>query len=368
MTPIRTVAILGAGHGGVAAAADLTRRGYDVSLHARRADRLAPLQAHGGVDVRGVHEGFVPLARLTTDIAEAVSGADLILLVVPSVAHHDYAAALAPHVRPEIPILLDPGHTGGGLHFLAALRGAGYRGEVDIAETITLTYICRMTAPTTVEIYSTTKNLGFAALPGRRTAALHALLKPLFPELVAYSSVIETGLANINAIFHPPGMLMNAGWIEHTAGGFRFYAEGITESVGRVVAAVDLERLAIARAFGVPARTFLDIFHGAGLTTEAARASGSIARACRESAPNRTIRAPGTLDHRYVHEDVGFGLTALSTFGRLAGVPTPVIEAQITLASAATGVDYLKGGLTLAAMGLTDVTRDTLLSHLHDGL
>lgn len=366
--PIKTVAVLGAGHGGAAACADLARRGFSVRLHARRPEKLAPIRERGGLDVRGVHEGFVKLTHLTTDIAEAVSGADLIMLVVPSVAHESYAAALVPHISPRVPILLNPGHTGGGLHFLHSLRRAGYGGPVDIGETVTLTYICRLAGPATVEIYSYTKKLGFAALPGRKIDELHARLKPLYPELVAKTSVIETGLSNINAIFHPPGMLMNAGWIEHTQGGFLFYAEGITDTVGRVVSAIDAERLAIAQALGVPARPFLDVFHGAGLTTEAARASGSVSRACRESAPNKTIKSPSTLDHRYVHEDVGFGLVAFSAFGSLAGVSTPVIDSHVTLASAAMGIDFWKTGLTLEKMGLEDVRKDDLLKSVAEGM
>ena len=58
---------------------------------------------------------------------------------------------------------------------------------------------------------------------------------------------------------------MNAGWIEHTGGDFLFYREGITESVGRVTAAVNSERMAIARALGLPAITFLEAFYRAGL-------------------------------------------------------------------------------------------------------
>src|SRR6202035_4255073 len=93
---IRTVAVLGAGHGGCAAAADLGRRGFGVRLHARSAERLAPLRARGGIEARGVHQGLVPVDLMTTDLAEAVRGADLIMLVVPSVAHEPYAQALAP--------------------------------------------------------------------------------------------------------------------------------------------------------------------------------------------------------------------------------------------------------------------------------
>ena len=72
---IRTIAVLGAGHGGCAAAADLTRRGFRVRLHARSAARLAPLRERGGVEARGVQQGFVRLTELTTDIAEALDGA-----------------------------------------------------------------------------------------------------------------------------------------------------------------------------------------------------------------------------------------------------------------------------------------------------
>lgn len=364
---VQTVAVLGAGHGGCAAAVDLTRRGYRVRLHARGAGRLAPLRERGGLETRGVHSGFVPLGEMTTDVAEAVEGADLLMLVVPSVGHEHYARALAPLLRPDRPVFLNPGHTGGGLEFVHALRRAGYRDDVQTCETVTLTYICRMEGPATVAIYSYTRHLRFAAFPGRHADRLFSLLTPLFPEIVQASSVLETGLMNMNAVFHPPGMLMNAGWIEATGGDFLFYREGITEAVGRVVSAVDAERVRVARALGIPTIPFLDAFLQAGLTTPEARASGSVARACRESAPNRTIKSPASLDDRYVHEDVGYGLVPMAALGRLAGVPTPTIDALVHLASAATGIPYGERGLTLEKMGLEGRRPDTLARFLMDG-
>ena len=365
--PIQRIAILGAGHGGCAAAADLTRRGFEVRLHARREDRLKPLREAGGIVARGVQQGLVPIAMLTTDVAEAVDNADLIMLVVPSVAHAHYARALAPLLAPDRPVFLDPGHTGGGLHFVHELRQAGYRDAVMTCETVTLTYICRMEGPATVGIYSYTRNLKFSAFPGSRAEALFAALHPVFPEIVLASSVLETALANMNAVFHPPGMLMNAGWIESTGGNFLFYKEGMTEAIGRVVSAVDAERMAIAKALGIPAVTFLESFFGAGLTTREAMASGSVARACRESAPNATIKSPSSLDHRYVHEDVGYGLVPMAALGRLAGVPTPTIDALIGLMSRAVGIDYAATGLTLAKMGLDGQAPATLPGFLHEG-
>jgi opine dehydrogenase len=349
---IKTVAVLGAGHGGCAAAADLGRRGYGVRLHARSAERLGPLRERGGIEARGVVTGVVPVDLITTDLGAAVRGADLIMLVVPSVAHAPYARALAPLIADGQPLFLNPGHTGGGLHFLHELRRAGYRGRVASCETVTLTYITRMEGPATVNIYSYTTRLRFAALPGRNAEAMFALIKPLYPNIVQATSVLETGLGNINAIFHPPGMIMNAGWIERRRGDFLFYREGITQAVGRVTAAVDAERVAVAKALGVPALPFLDIFHEAGLTTAAARESRDIARACEESEPNRTIKAPPSLDHRYIHEDVGYGLVPMAELGRLAGVATPTIDSLITLAGLALGIDYRASGLTLERLGL----------------
>ena len=143
--------------------------------------------------------------------------------------------------------------------------------------------------------------------------------------------------------------------------------EGVTEAVGRVTKAVDDERLAVAAALDIPSVSFLEAFFRAGLTTRDALESGSIRRACEESAPNATIRSPSSLNHRYVHEDVGYGLVPFSAFGRLASVPTPAIDALVTLANHAVGRDFWKTGLTLEKMGLASVDKSRISSFLENG-
>jgi opine dehydrogenase len=349
---IRRIAILGAGHGGYAAAADLTRLGFDVVLQSRNPERLDPIRERGGIEMHGIHEAFVPVRRLTLSVAEAVNECDLIMLVVPSPAVGDYARELAPLMTPQRMVLINPGHTGGGLHFVKAMRDAGYHGEVRTAETVTLTYICRSTAPATISLYSYTKNLAFAGFPGRYAQTLFEAMRQIYPQLELATSPLETALTNINATFHPPGMLMNAGWIEHSGGEFLFYREGITESIGRVIAAIDTERMALAEALDVPRRSFVEAFHRAGLTTREAMESGDIARACRESAANRAVKSPPSLRHRYIYEDVGYGLVPMAALGRLAGVPTPAMDLMIDLANLAISADLRRDGLTLEKMGL----------------
>ena len=113
-----------------------------------------------------------------------------------------------------------------------------------------------------------------------------------FPNVILAENVLETGLSNINAIMHPAGMLGNAGWIEKSGGDFYYYREGITPSIAAWIEEVDGERLEIVKRLGLKPLRFVDIFYQAGLTSEEARASGSIYRAIHESEPNRTIKSP----------------------------------------------------------------------------
>jgi hypothetical protein len=74
----QTIAIIGAGNGGCAAAAQLVQRGFDVRLYGRSTRTIEPLSAIGGVEYEGaLGEGFAPLALITNDAGAAIAGADL---------------------------------------------------------------------------------------------------------------------------------------------------------------------------------------------------------------------------------------------------------------------------------------------------
>ena len=98
-----------------------------------------------------------------------------------------------------------------------------------------------------------------------------------------------------------------------------------------------------------------------------ARDSGSAYEAVHNSEPNFTIKSPPSLDHRYIREDVGYGLVPMAEIGRLLGIATPVMDALITLASTALGDDFRSEGLTLAKMGLKGVSAEQFPALLADG-
>ena len=209
-----------------------------------------------------------------------------------------------------------------------------------------------MPQPARVEIYRRTTNLRCAAFPGKAGTELVKEIGEIYPNVILADNVLETGFSNINAIMHPAGMLGNAGWIEKTGGDFYYYRDGITPGIASWIEAIDKERLEIVERLGLKPIRFVDVFHQAGLTSDEARGSGSVYRAIHESEPNRTIKSPPKLDHRYLNEDVGYGLVPMAEIGRMMSVATPVIDALITLASVVNGQDYRRSGLTRRKNGL----------------
>jgi opine dehydrogenase len=366
---IRDVAILGAGNGGCAAAADLGNRGYRIRLFNRSAERLAGIRDRGGIELVGAAgEAFVEIPVVTTDLAEAVGGADLVMPTVPISTHPYFAAGLAPLLEADQVVFLNPGHMGGGLFMAHELHRLTGRTDVRICETSTLTYGCRMQGPATVKIMARMTNLPFAAFPGRDTAALHEFVSPLYPDIVPATNVLETGFMDINAVEHPPQIICNAGWLEHTKGDYLFYYEGTTPGVARVIEALDGERLALAAAAGVPTRPFVEVFHAFGYTSAHAAAVGSAYVALQESEPNRWVKGPPTLDHRYINEDVGWGLVPWSEMGRSFGVPTPTMDALIVIGGVLNGRDYRAEGLTLERLGIAGMAPSEIRRYLEAGI
>jgi len=199
------------------------------------------------------------------------------------------------------------------------------------------------------------------------------VVKAVFPSVVPSLNVLETGLLNLNAMEHPPGMLLNAGWIEFTHGDFCFYSQGITPSVARVIQAVDDERLQVVKAlnrkagFSMKEMTFIEYFHQAGFTSLRAVQANDMYMALQDSEPNKPIKAPNSLQHRYVDEDVGFGLVPIYCFGEMAGVEMPATKLMIDLACLERGVNYWEQGLTLEKMGLKGVPANRLAEYLEEG-
>lgn len=364
-SPVKNIAIFGAGGGGTSAAAHLTTLGFSIRLYSQDETALAPLRDSGGIDyLAPFGDGFAAIPVITSDAAEAMAGADLVMIVSPAHLHEKWVAAAAPHLTAEQILFISPGHT--LLLIPRVLREHGIEHPV-FCETATLPYLCRRIEPTKCRISRVSEFMVFGAFPGCETARLFDVVKTVYPSVQRFANVLETVFPYGNAIHHPPTTLCNAGRIEATGGDFRHYYDGITPAVGRLIDAVDRERLAVAEALGAATMPFVELFYRMSYTTRAARETGLAYEAFHQSEPDRWIMAPTQLDHRYFLEDVPYGQMIYSELGRIAGVETPTIDHIIRLASIALGRDLRADGMTLERMGLGGLGKDEFLHILENG-
>jgi opine dehydrogenase len=357
------VAIVGTGIGGTELAGYLGLNGRRVRVHDVRPEAVSGIRRRGGLEVSGITSGFAPVERATTDVAEALDGATLIAVTTLNNDHRAVAEALAPRLRDGQTVCLMPGYVGGALELRRSLDQLGCRADVKLGEIDNFPFTGAILGPAAVRLASLKRRLHVAALPASDGPAVVELVRQALPPAALATSVFQTGLGTMNPILHVPGMLGNQGRLD-AGEPFQFYGAGITPSVARVIDALDGERMALARAFGVEVPTIRGWLAGTyGL--EGDDLYHLIQRLHREVFKDSP--APSTLDARYVTEDVPYGLVPTAELGRLAGVPTPIADALIAVASVALGRDFRREGRTLARMGLEglslEAARATVASH-----
>lgn len=341
------VCVLGAGAGGMAMAAHLAITGCKVNLFNRNQERLLPVLARGGISTTGEVEGFASLNLATSDPAEALKGADIAMVVVPATAHRSIAETIAPHLEDGQIVVLNPGRTGGAIEVAKIIRDRNPGVRVYVSEAQTLLYASRVTNPGQVHIFRIKNSVPLATLPAYEIPDVLPVIRKPLPQFVPGDNVLKTSLDNVGAVFHPAITILNAARIEDTHGDFDYYIEGVTKSVAHVLESVDQERVNVAAALGIrchSAREWLYLAYNAAGTT--------LLDAIRANPGYVGIKAPRTIQHRYITEDVPASLVPIASIGEMLGVPTPGIRALILMASVMHGVDYWAEGRTIDRLGI----------------
>mgnify|MGYP001816612555 FL=1 len=331
------IAVLGAGAGGTTVAFDCAAHGHEVRLFdfPQFGDNIAAISKRGGIQAEGDISGFAAVAYAGHDIDRALYGAELIYVVGPAFATEPFGEAVAGKLVPDQTVIVTPGSCGGALAFKRAAGLAVEDESIRVAETHTLHYAVRLTEPGHVHVFLKLKagNL-LAALPGSETDSILEMISDVYPSMEPARNVIQTSLQNANPVIHPAVSLCNAARIEGE-GDFLFYEEGVSDSVGRLIESVDRERIAIGKRLGIEVFSDPEMGLRQGYMLENNYGSGY-----REAPGFLGITAQPRLDHRYINEDVGYGLVFMSRLGRQVGVATPTIDSIIRLASVLMNRDY----------------------------
>lgn len=362
------ICIIGGGNGAFAAASDMALRGHQVSLFEMPefGAGIKAIQEKGGIQCKclpsnQLKEGFAKLHKITTDVTEAFVDSDVIFVITPATAHENIAKTISPHIHEDQILVLSPANFGGSIRFRDALLANGCSEKTRVAEFDCMMYATRKTGPDSCWIRGYKHNMGCAVFPSKYTEEVYERLKRIYPTLVKRDNVLITGISNINSIGHPACMLGNISILD---GGQAPLMNSIkTESVAKIRRALDNERMQL-RSIGLNLTPLPDIYQSYYAYQGA---TGTPDEAWRFNPIYVDSKFPTSWSHRYLTEDIPFGLVPMEELLDQYNLPHPVMTACINLAELLCDQDFRATGMKLSSCHLKGLTQEELLQYMETG-
>lgn len=330
----KSVTIIGGGHQGLAMAAHLSLNQVDCYLWNRTKENIQAVLDTKQIVCKGIVDDVAKIKHVSTDVSECLQ--KVIMVTTPSSAHRNIAKLLAPYMDETYTVVLNPGRTFGALDFEKSLRIYGCKSMPVIAETQTIVYTCRRSSKNEVTILALKENIPLAALNKDNTQkVLEVLPECIAKNFVAAKSYVQTSMGNVGMILHCAPVLMNVGWIENEKVDFKYYYEGISFTVAKLLEKIDTERLSVAAAMGYPVESV-----SAWLERTYQTHGDNLFERLQNNVYYNSIDAPLSVNHRYLEEDVPNGLVPLESAGIAFGIATPYTTLIIDFANAVMERDY----------------------------
>ena len=345
------VAVVGAGPMGCATAAFLAAHGHRVAIWAPRTARLQQHAGKGRVTCVGGLSDTFSFDVLPDPVA--VSDFEVVVICLPGNAYADVLAPLNHIWRTGQTIIVSGALSLCPLWIQESTRANSQ--SVQVAGWSTTATTAHFRHDGALHVNPLRERIDMAALGQPDTESALSLCQILLGERFASAeNLLVTTLANINPIAHAAEVIPNLTRMELGEAWPLFGC--FTPVVGRMAEDLDQERLAVARAFAfdLPSlrQHYSRSYHipEAPLHTMAAHIHG------KGMGPN----GPILLEHRYVMEDVPFGMVFLEALAQLVRVETPVLSSSITLLASAYGRDFRAESFLMEALSLATADAPSL--------
>jgi opine dehydrogenase len=349
------VGIAGTGAIALASAAWLRQAGHGVTLwspggQGAEALRTQPLEA-GGVQPCTV------TVEVANDAAQLCHVSDVLLLALPVNGHKHVMDALLPFLRDGQTVIVSSMASLSSLYLYESARRASK--QVTVASFGTTVLTARRESATQVKVMTRRKAVGVSALPSSSLSQAIDLCAALFGDgFFPQQNTLASALANVNPQSHGPLAVFNWTRIERAENWPQYHC--MTPGVARAIEALDLERRAVAKAFGIELGPIEEHF-ARSFGTESTRLEDIAAELhAKRGGPPGPVRT----DTRYLTEDMPYGLAFVEALGRIAGVPTPATRTIVDAASLVNGADYRRENDLLEPLGLARETVAGLLARL----
>jgi opine dehydrogenase len=352
------IAIVGAGNAARSLACVLSGRGFYPHFLVRSPEKVKALAERKSISCTGKVEGVFPIVEATAEPASMLDKCATIFVATTTGCYGEVARRLAPHLREHHEIILFSSKFGGVCEFKTAL---GHRKEYPaIVETDSL-FASRIQEDESVWIRGVKQWTLYSSWNKTQTARNAATMRRFFPGLQEADNVVQRGLTDFGAFAHPITMLTNMHNVARNTG-FLFYYEGFTERTLVIMEQLEEEFRGIARAYEtdiIPMKELLNRYYGCDT-------SGNLLQAMR-TVPNYSFsKAPDTLNHRFIEEDVSCSLVPMQQLAAKARVKTPIIDSIINMSTVLLGRDFAGEGRTLAKLGWTGMSHAEILRTIYE--
>lgn len=393
----RPIAVLGGGAVGKTVAADCKLAGREVRLYSRSPRSIENLD-RTGILLDGIQRNLYAFERsgrahldlYTTDMAEAVRGAGIIVIAITALSQMDYLTKLVPLLEDgQVIHTFTDNYT--SLVIRKLMRETGIERDVIVGGWSSAPYGTRVEKVQGfwmphVGVKYRAITLRGACLPMtdiddfmesvKYLPAMDAVTTGDGP--VAGDTMLDIGFANVNPVIHVPASILGVSSMENWSSvygndpdSYSMYSHGLCKSICEVQYQFYGEEVSIADAIGidVPRYAYEMFFSRRSVLTQEYMGLDENGRdnvvfpldkPCDEG-----NTGPNNIDHRYITEDIPVSCKIYHELGEKFGVRTPIIDSMIVLGGAMHKTNWFETSpFGLEYIGIADMDRDELLAYL----
>ncbi|PKK39786.1 D-octopine dehydrogenase [Clostridiaceae bacterium JG1575] len=347
------IAVVGAGNGGCAVAADLSLKGHEVTLlktsHSMHNANFEHLEKKQGEITlwEGDEKKTTHIHRVTREVEE-LEGNEVVILYVQTNHHEAVLRKILPHIHEDQILLINPGY----LSTAYVLKHTSK--NLTVVEATSSFIDCRIQEPGLIKVGFRNVRNPLGVFPRERQEYVAEKLEALGVPFAYFSSVVEAALHNPNMIVHTVGAVMSIPRIENTKGDYCMYHEVFTPSVWNILEKLDEEKMDIIEHLGYERISYVEACKFRNTLDDTKNAKEIFFWYA--AMPTRA-KGPLSVDSRYLSEDVPQGLVMLEALGKALGIATPMSTSLIELASAALGRNLRSEGRTPERLGSENIQR-----------
>lgn len=394
------IAVLGGGAVGKTCAADCKLAGREVRLYSRSRESIANVEKTG-ILFDGIQRNLYGFERsgkamldvVSTDMAEVVKGAGIIIIAIPANGHEHYLKTLVPLLEDGqvIHIFTDNYAT---LLLRKYMREMNCRKKVIVGGWNSAPYGTRIEKLgdfrlNHVEAKYRAITLRGASLPmsdidsfmesAKYLPCMDAVIEGDGP--VKGDTILDIGFSNINPVIHVPASILGVSSMENWSliygnepETYSMYSHGLCPSICRVQYQFYEEEKAIAEAIGIniPEYSYEMFFSRRSILTQEYMGLNQegkdnvvfpLDKPCNEG-----NTGPNDINHRYITEDIPVGCKIYHDLGVKFGISTPIIDSMIILGGAMHRKNFFYDTkYNLEYLGIDCMNKDELLNYLYKG-